>query len=508
MPILIVFALTASCLPAPWPAPPFGLGPAGSTALMAVAVIVPLSAAAALRRWAVRTVRRDPSRHTEVEYTYGRTRRLLFFVNVGAATLAVIGLGWGHTVRNTFLVTRGSERLLAPYAELAVPLPYFLILFGCWLTYFDAERALHRATARGDRPFWTRAGYFFQHLRQLVLLVGLPVGLFVTQQTLTRFAPQTTSADWYKAASFAVAPLLLLVFPLLVKPLLGLKTMPAGPVRDRFEALAKRLDFRCRDFLLWPTHGAVANAMIVGLVPRVRYVVFTDRILEEMPADELDAVLGHEIGHAKHGHIWLYMVFLVLSISVLAAGSLNVAKQLDDAQVQIPAEYEGWLVLPPVFAAAAYIFVVFGFLSRRCERQADVFGCKAVSCANPSCEGHDADTVYPVGGKSLCPTGIRTFARGLERVGLVNGVNGADFGPPRVTLRGLLRGLFAWVRAWQHFTMPRRVAFLMSLLEDPKREARFQRRVTLLRWGLLLGLAVLLVALGEAVGWKALAQVM
>ena len=61
MPILIVFVLTASCLPAPWPAPPFGLGPGGSAALMAAAVILPLMAAFALRGWAIRAVRRDPA---------------------------------------------------------------------------------------------------------------------------------------------------------------------------------------------------------------------------------------------------------------------------------------------------------------------------------------------------------------------------------------------------------------------------------------------------------------
>jgi STE24 endopeptidase len=500
MPIFVIFLFAVLCAPAPWPAPPFGLGPAGSATLAAIAVSIPLLAAFALRFWAIRRVRRDPARHLAVELAYARVRRLLFFVNFGAAVLAVAGLGWGHTVRSTVLVEHNAARVLAPFAELLVPLPYFLILFGCWLIHFDAERTLHRATAFGptDRPFWSRAGHFFQNLRHLALLVGLPVGLFVTQQTVTRFAPESTRADWYKALSLAVAPVVLILFPLLIKPLLGLKKLPPGPHRERFEALAKRLNFRYRDFLLWPTHGSVLNAMISGVIPRTRYVIFTDRILDEMPADELDGVLGHEIGHAKHGHLWNYLAFLTLSITVLAAAFLFLGDRLDDAGVTIPAEYHGWLVLPPVFVAFAYLFVVFGFLSRRCERQADVYGCKAVSCGNPACTGHDADTVYPPGDKNLCPTGIRTFARGLDRVG----------GTDPSAKRSLLRAVFAWVRAWQHFTMPRRVAFLLTLIDDPSREPRFQRRVRLLRWGLLLGLAALLVVLGETVGWQALLQVL
>jgi hypothetical protein len=140
-----------------------------------------------------------------------------------------------------------------------------------------------------------------------------------------------------------------------------------------------------------------------------------------MPADELDGVLGHEIGHAKHGHLWHYLAFLTLSLSVLAAGCLYAGEQLDAAGVKVPAEYAGWLVLPPIVAVFAYLFVVFGFLSRRCERQADVFGCKAVSCGNPNCTGHDEDTVFPHGQWSLCPTGLRTLAEALERVHPLNG---------------------------------------------------------------------------------------
>jgi Zn-dependent protease with chaperone function len=240
--------------------------------------------------------------------------------------------------------------------------------------------------------------------------------------------------------------------------------------------------------------------MIVGLVPRIRYVIFTDRLLDEMPPDELDAVFGHEVGHARHGHIWYYGLFLLLSLSVIAALFVLVANMLDEAGVTVPPEYVGWLSLPPVVVAASYIFVVFGFLSRRCERQADIAGCRAVSCADPACEGHDEATVYVERGAALCPTGIRTCARALERVDLMNGHGGPDPGEPR-TVGDVVRAVFGWLRAWQHWTIPRRVGYLLSLIDDRGRERRFQRRLRLLRWGLVVGLAAALVALGEAVGW-------
>ncbi len=508
MPILLVFALVGACVPVPWWPPLTGGEKATALALTVACVGLSLTAAFTLRTWVVQTLRREPGRKAEVVQVYSRLRRVMFFVNLGLVAACVLVFGWGWAVQNTLGEFRGQSPNRVwhglPFAELAVPLPYFLILFGTWTIYYDAERTLHRTTPLGpiNKAFWSRAGYFFNHLRQFGLLVMLPVLLFVTQQSLGRYMQETARSDWYRIASVAMIPVLILFMPLLIKPILGLKTMPVGPTRDRLATLAKRLHFRCTDFLLWPTHGAVANAMIVGLVPQVRYVIFTDRILEDLPPDEVDAVFGHEVGHAKHGHIWLYAAFLALSMTVIAALLLLVGKQLDEAKVPIPDWVEGWIALPPVALAAAYIFLVFGFLSRRCERQADVYGCRAVSCNDPKCAGHDSATVYPERARGLCPTGIRTFVRALERVELVNGGPGWEEKSHRPTPGEMMRGFFKWLRSWQHSTMSRRVEFLLSLIENPRRERQFQWRVTALRWGLLVGLVAALFGLGEAVGWK------
>ena len=78
----------------------------------------------------------------------------------------------------------------------------------------------------------------------------------------------------------------------------------------------------------------------------------------------------------------------------------------------------------------------------------------------------------------------------------------------RRSVGGLVRGVLGWLRAWQHATMPRRVAFLLSLIDDPGRERRFQLGVKLLRWGLVVGLAAALAVLGTAAGWQKLLDAM
>lgn len=511
MPILLIFTLVTACLPLRWRAPLIGEHSFEADVETAItctlsAVLLSLSAALALRTWVIRTLHRHPGRKIEVAQVYARCRRILFFVNVGLVAICVVVFGWGWLAQQ-FLSEETPEGLLIwPFAELAVPLPYFVILMGAWLIYFDAERALHRSCVSGvgEREFWSRAGYFINHLRQFALLVMLPVMLFVAQQTAVRYFPESTQTDWYRIASILIVPVMIVFLPLLIKPLLGLRSMPPGPVRTRLEALAKRLHFNCADLLLWPTHGAMANAMIVGLLPPVRYVIFTDRILEELPPEELDAVLGHEIGHAKHGHIWHYALFLGMSITTLVAALLWLNKEWDAlVGIEVPKWIDEWLAIPVLMLAGGYIFLVFGYLSRRCERQADVYGCRAVSCSEPHCLGHDETTVYPERARGLCPTGIRTCISALQRVDLLNGGLGFDEHRTR-TLGDAVKSFFKWLRSWQHSTMARRMSFLHSLIESPQKERRFQRRVTLLRWGLILGLAAALFGLGQSVGWRAL----
>jgi STE24 endopeptidase len=144
------------------------------------------------------------------------------------------------------------------------------------------------------------------------------------------------------------------------------------------------------------------------------------------------------------------------------------------------------VVLPLISLIGAYIFVVFGFLSRRCERQADIYGCRAVSCGQPNCLGHDAGVALAPRARGLCRTGILTFVSALEKVAYLNGIS---------------RDKPGWLQSWQHSTIARRVEFLQRLLVNPAIEMDFQRRVRAVKWLSLIILGSVLVILGETWGW-------
>src|SRR5207248_6437154 len=112
--------------------------------------------------------------------------------------------------------------------------------------------------------------------------------------------------------------------------------------------------------------------------------------------------------------------------------------------------------------------------------QADVYGGRAVSCGAGECLEHPGEPDVLATGADLCPPGIRTFIAALDKVAAVNGISRRR--------PGLLN-------AWLHGTIARRVEFLEGVLADRRAEWRFQRRLGLLKWGLLTGLVVSLLAL-------------
>ena len=227
-----------------------------------------------------------------------------------------------------------------------------------------------------------------------------------------------------------------------------------------------------------------------------RYVVFTDRLLAEMTPEEVEAVFGHEVGHVKHHHMLYYLGFIAVSFLTVMEVWEILGKELlgawNGAHLATVFNWENHRDLAQFPGPRARKSVHFHCLRlplRRCERQADVFGCRAVSCGLPHCLDHDPQAAYAPNGSGLCPTGIRIFMAALEKVAYLNGIS---------------RDRPGWIQSWIHSTIARRVEFLQSLIRDPALEPRFQRGVRLLKWALFLGLIGLLLLLGQNSGWASL----
>ncbi|HBI16329.1 MAG TPA: peptidase M48 Ste24p [Desulfobulbaceae bacterium] len=194
---------------------------------------------------------------------------------------------------------------------------------------------------------------------------------------------QLLDSPWGDVALFAVFVLFLLFFfPPLVRLLWRCMPLPAGPLRTRMEQFCQNQGFSA-EILLWPLfEGQVLTAGVMGIIPRLRYLLVTPALLKALTWDELSAVLAHEIGHVKKKHLVLY-IFLILGFSLFAGA---VAKPLPFFILDSEWFYQliGWLevspetvlaillALPVLVLMILYFRYLFGYFIRNFERQADL----------------------------------------------------------------------------------------------------------------------------------------
>ena len=387
-------------------------------------------------------------------------------------------VGWSQVVQRNF----GLDNYIL-LDDMLVFLPYALIQVVIWWGQFFAERAFQIRSGIGVVGRLDR--YLILRSRQSIGLVMPVVLLYVIRRDiLARFWPRWDDSTLAEPAEIAIlGSLVLMASPLFVRLAWPTRPLPHGPLRRRLERAAKRVGFRFTDVLVWDTGHSMINACVTGVLPGFRYVLLTDALIESMSPLEVAAVFGHEIGHVAHRHLLYFGFFFVGSLGILTLLADGVeACEAWLSHAQWLAGYNSSTLSEVIEASALltflglYFWFVFGHLSRRFERQADVFGSKVVSCDFPECPPHlDLDSeVIPAPQRraepGICPMGIRIFSDALSNVAKWNGME-----PSR--------------RSWRHGSIASRISFLDDLGRNLDQEPRFQRRITRLR----LGLAVLLI---------------
>lgn len=490
MTFLFLFLFTLACLPDNWQGLTLDVLPLTlgfSVASTWAGVLVLAALAAVLARWISFRLQQDPEQSEEILLSFRRWRFLHLLAMLGFYVAALVVLGWGWAVQTMLPLEIKDAPQMLPGAELLILAPFLASLFFSWACFYEVDRTIFRLgwSPTHHQPFWSRWAQVRFQFRHNLALVLLPIGLLILMKGLRRVFYPYEHEVGFQLLLVGLLGMAYLGFPWMLRWTLRLRPLPEGPLRQRLQAAGRRLRFRYSNILVWDTNGGVANAMVAGLLPWIRYVVLTDRLIAELAPAEIEAVFGHEVGHIKHRHILFYLCFLVISLAVLA-GLWNL--------IALFGWNSGWSMetnpdleaIPVLGILGAYIFIVFGFLSRRCERQADLYGCRAVSCPLPACGGHESETTPALGKGGLCPTGIRTFIAALEKVASLNGIH---------------RQRPGWLQSWQHSTIARRVEFLQQVLDNPRLEKRFQRKVRLVNLGFILGLVAVWLVLGVIHNW-------
>jgi STE24 endopeptidase len=274
----------------------------------------------------------------------------------------------------------------AAWTGAAFMLVSFLLLAACSLPFeaweqfsLEAGFGFCRTTAR----LWAADK---AKVLALSLAIGFPL-LWALLTLVRRAGPAWWVWGW--ALVFGFQLVLLVLYPVVILPLFNrLTPLPPGELRSRLLALGERTGFRTAAIQVidGSKRSAHSNACFTGF-GRFRRIVLYDTLIAQLTPEELEAVLAHEIGHYRCGHIPRR---LALSAAMLLGGFALV----------------GWLARAPWFSAGfgfhpgaqAPAFLLFGLLSglvlfwtsplssvwsRRHEYQADAFARRAIAGAGP-----------------------------------------------------------------------------------------------------------------------------
>jgi len=459
--------------------------------------------------------------------------------------VGLFALGWGELV----------ETLLGPLSRWPIELPGALLgtappilaWAGLWWAQFPADRALRDQSMlvnlNEDLPVHRSPGlasFVLTNLRLQVLFTLVPVVLILLIRDVAcvglwrggaidvdpldgSILPQGAEV-WVTLGALAMV---FLFVPEMLRHVLKTEPLPPSALRNRLEALCRRSGLRYREILLWHTDHAMGNAAVMGVLPRVRYILLSDLLVETMTDAQIEAVFAHEIGHVVHRHMTWYAVFLIIIMAGTFGPGTWIEQQLGTRVAQ--GNVRELLNLMTVVTGCGGFFFLFGCLSRWFERQADVYAARtmqryedrgalqtALSHVNvgntvhvsvsprPAVErflhstpeekrspaGRGETTTTAAG--HVGPYGAQLFSSALHRVAVINNI-------PLEREQPVNAGFFQRVGAmldrvverandWFHGSIPSRMNYLRNLSDDPKRTSDFDRSMSVLYAALLVAL--------------------
>ena len=192
---------------------------------------------------------------------------------------------------------------------------------------------------------------------------------------------------WFAATVFLMV--VQFIAPTWIMPLFNTFTpLDSGDLRDAILAYAKSAAFPLKGIFVvdGSKRSSKANAFFTGLGRSKRIGLF-DTLVEKYSVPELVAVVAHEVGHYKKGHIvrglvlqiaYLGILFFVMSI-VLRQEGLFQAFRMTEMSVYAGLVFFGLLFTPVEMVLSMYVQTV----SRRNEFEADAFAADTTGSGEP-----------------------------------------------------------------------------------------------------------------------------
>jgi len=309
---------------------------------------------------------------------YNRIRRRLSLADMAlnfVFLIALLATGWNTTLRDWSYRASGQRYTLAVFFYVLM-----LLVIGKLLSFaldyygFHVEHRFNLSNQKLKSWLWDEAKGWLVGLVVAVILVELIYGTI-------RIAP----IKWWLIAwtiynglaiFFAqIAPVVL--FPLFYK----FHPLNDEELKERLVKLSERAGTRVRGVYEWKLSekSKKANAALAGL-GATRRIILADTLLQNYSADEIEAVLAHELGHHVHKHI---LKSIVLQVGISLVGfwvvSQGLAAAVERGMFDRITDFASLPLLVLMTTAMSLILMpVMNAYSRQKEREADRYCFKSV----------------------------------------------------------------------------------------------------------------------------------
>lgn len=318
------------------------------------------------------------------DYTLTRTRFGRLSLAVEIALLLMLTLGGGLQALHDFWRVRLDGLTYGLALIFSV-----LLISGI----VDLPLALYRQFVIEEKFGFNRMTFklfFADLLKQTTLgaLLGAPLILAVLW-LMNAMGERWWLYVWLLLCTFNL--LLLFVYPTWIAPLFNRFTpLEDAPLRVRIEALLERCGFASGGLFVMDgskrsSHG---NAYFTGF-GKTKRIVFFDTLLTRLQADEVEAVLAHELGHFKHHHVVkrivlsfaVSLVFLVLLGQLIDAPWFyrGLGVTLDTGVAKTALALILFFLVTPVFTFL--LTPIASLLSRKHEFEADRYAAANASAS-------------------------------------------------------------------------------------------------------------------------------
>ena len=234
-----------------------------------------------------------------IDYNIDRIRFQIFTALFGTVVLIIFTLGGLFNFLSEIVVSTTSSEVLGAVllgllllvVEQVISLP-----ISIYSTFVIEER--HGFNKTTTKTFVT------DMFKSLLISAAISSVIYAT----VIYIVVNLGDNWWIyafGAVFTLQAIIFFLYPVLIMPLFNkFEPLDDDEFKKPIEKLLEKIDFKSKGLFvmnasLRSTHG---NAFFTGFGKNKR-IVFFDTLLKTITPDEMEAILGHELGHYKLGHI-------------------------------------------------------------------------------------------------------------------------------------------------------------------------------------------------------------